>query len=72
MSRFEEFLQDYEAREREEANKFIKKIKEEEVSHNERYPYGDRFIKLQEPLAFPTPNVNIWGTIPFMVRQSFI
>ncbi|VVB91954.1 Uncharacterised protein [uncultured archaeon] len=63
MSSFEEFLQDYEAREIKESEKFIKGLKEGTVSQNEAYPPKDRFVKLKEPTARST--TNIWGEIPF-------
>lgn len=63
MSSFEEFLQDYEAREIEESEKFIKRLKEGKVSGDESYPPKNRFVKLKEPTARST--TNIWGEIPF-------
>ena len=63
MSGFEEYLQDYEARELEEVNKFIKRLDEGKVAPNETYPPKERFVKLKEPVA--NPFVNIWGVVPF-------
>lgn len=63
MNRFEEFLQDYEAREAEKTNKFMKRLDEGKVAQNENYPPKERFIKLKEPIA--EPFVNIWGVVPF-------
>lgn len=63
MSSFEEFLQDYEAREAEKTNKFVKRLDEGKVAQNETYPPKERFIKLKEPIA--EPFVNIWGVVPF-------
>lgn len=63
MSSFEEFLQDYEAREREEIDKFIKRLDAGKVTPNEQYPPKERFTKLKEPIA--EPFVNIWGIVPF-------
>ena len=62
MSGFEEYLQDYEARELEEINKFIKRLDEGKVPPNESYPPKERFVKLKEPVA--NPFVNIWGVVP--------
>ncbi len=63
MNRFEEFLQDYEAREAEKTNTFMKRLDEGKVAQNENYPPKERFIKLKEPIA--EPFVNIWGVVPF-------
>lgn len=65
MSSFYEFLQDYEAKENEEQEKFIKRLKEGKVSQEERYPSNKRFVNLKEPIACPTPSINVWGMIPF-------
>ncbi len=65
MSSFEEFLQDYEAREREEAQKFIKRFEEGKVLQTETFPTKDRFVKLKEPIAHTLQGINVWGLIPF-------
>jgi hypothetical protein len=64
MSSFEEFLQDYSAKETEERNRFLKRLKEGKVSKDEIYPPKDRFVKLKEPIASPVSLNNIWGCIP--------
>ncbi|TQD27920.1 hypothetical protein [Methanolobus vulcani] len=63
MNTFEEFLQDYEAHEKEETIRFITRLDEGKVGLNERYPPKNRFIKLKEPIA--DPYTNIWGVVPF-------
>lgn len=63
MNDFEEFLQDYEACERERINKFTSRLDAGEVLQNEKYPPTNRFVKLKEPIA--DPYVNIWSIIPF-------
>ncbi|MEZ5333977.1 MAG: hypothetical protein R2741_01405 [Methanolobus sp.] len=63
MNDFEEFLQDYEAHEKEEIDKFTRRLDADKVLQNEKYPPSDRFIKLNEPIA--DPFVNIWSVIPF-------
>ena len=63
MSGFEEFLQDYEAHELEEIDKFIKRLDEGKVKQNETYPPKERFINLKEPIA--QTSGNIWGVVPF-------
>lgn len=64
MSSFEEFLQDYSAKETEERNRFLKRLKEGKVSKDEIYPPKDRFVKLKEPIASPVSLNKIWGCIP--------
>lgn len=64
MSGFEEFLQDYSAKETEERNRFLKRLKEGKVSKDEIYPPKDRFVKLKEPIASPVSLNKIWGCIP--------
>lgn len=63
MSNFKEFLEDYEAQEKEESEKYIKRLREGKVPYDEIYPSPNRFVKLKQPIAFST--TNIWGEIPF-------
>ena len=63
MNTFEEFLQDYEAHEKEETIRFITRLDEGKVEQNERYPPKNRFINLKEPIA--DPYTNIWSVVPF-------
>lgn len=65
MNSFEEFLQDYEAREIEDSNKFIKRFEDGKVSKNETFPPKERFVRLKEPIADTLLGVNVWGIIPF-------
>jgi hypothetical protein len=64
MSSFEEFLQDYSAKETEERNRFLKRLKEGKVSKDEIYPPKSRFVKLKEPIAYTVSLNKIWGCIP--------
>lgn len=64
MSRFEEFLQDYSAKETEERNRFLKRLEEGEVSKDEIYPPKDRFVNLKKPIASQVSLNKIWGCIP--------
>ncbi|VVB50850.1 Uncharacterised protein [uncultured archaeon] len=58
-----EYLENYHSKEKEEMDKFLKNIYEEEL--NSSYPDRDRFHKLREPVGkafFPTES--IWPQIP--------
>jgi len=64
---FKEYLEDYEAKEFEELEKFIKKFKEGKTSRDDRYPPTSRFIKVDKKalIAYPPPNSPVWCIIPF-------
>jgi hypothetical protein len=67
----EEYLSDYEQREYEENNLFLKKIKNGSIEfRKDRYPPDNRFIKIKEPIASATSYLtisedNLWAQIPF-------
>ncbi len=80
MGSFKEFLEEYEAREEEEEEKFDKRLEEGKLSEEDIFPPPERFIKLKHPLALYTPGIgsfrhyvgecsnrkgSVWGVIPF-------
>ncbi len=65
MSSFKEFLQDYEAREVREIDRFTERFDKGETTQDEPYPSYNRFIKLREPIAYAGAKTNVWATIPF-------
>jgi hypothetical protein len=69
-----EYLEDYEQREREQYERFLKAIRKDRINFETgRYPPDERFIKLQKPvtLAAVDPNMeysnakDIWAQVPF-------
>ena len=65
MTSFKEFLEDYEKKDEESVEKFLKRLEEGEVSSVEIYPPKSRFIKLREPIATSLVGVSVWSTVPF-------
>lgn len=80
MSSFKEFLEDYEAREKEEGKKFDKRLNEGKLSEEDSFPPSERFIKSKHPFALYSSNIgsfrhyvgscspiegSVWGVIPF-------
>ena len=80
MSSFKEFLEDYEAREKEEGEKFDKRLDEGKLSEEDSFPPPERFIKSKHPFALYSSNIgsfrhrvgscspiegSVWGVIPF-------
>lgn len=60
-----EFLEDYEKREWEEGERFVKRASKGRLSKTEVYPPRERFFKLSQPLAWAAPGgVTIWPQIP--------
>jgi len=62
-----EYLEDYEQREKEEIEKFLKSVDKGTFSfERDRYPPNERFVKMQKPAALAAPPVgSIWAQIPF-------
>lgn len=67
MSGFEEFLEDYEEKEKENIEKFLIKLKKGgKLSEGAMYPPPERFLGLKEPIAKYNPYLgSIWGVAPF-------
>jgi len=65
MSSFKEFLEDYEKKELERIEKFLKRLEEGKISLGEIYPPKNRFIKLKEPIAFSPAGAPVWSVVPF-------
>lgn len=61
-----EFLQDYEARERELLEKFQRSVLEGKFGSDQIYPPKERFVKICEPIAKAgvAPFGSIWPLIP--------
>jgi len=64
MASFKEFLEDYEKKENERADKFLKRLEAGKVLSDEMYPPKSRFIKLKEPIAYPV-RFSVWSVVPF-------
>ena len=64
-----EYLEDYEHKENEQYEKFLKDIQEDRFNfEKDRYPPDKRFIKLQEPvtvLSSVRTTRNFWAQVPF-------
>lgn len=61
-----EFLEDYEEKERQEIEQFIKSALEEKFLITQRFPPETRFGKLHAPVVYRgTPRVDIWPLVPF-------
>ena len=58
-----EWLEDYESREIEESDKFIKQVIAGNLPSDYRYPAVSRFSKLQDPVSQLYYN-HIWAQIP--------
>lgn len=66
MTSFKEFLEDYEKKERESAEKYLQRLEEGKVSSDEIYPPKDRFKNLKEPIAkSPLSGFSVWSMVPF-------
>jgi len=64
MASFEEFLLDYEKKESENIDKFLRKITRSNFSFNDYYPARNRFHKLKDPISLLGPST-IWSQAPF-------
>ncbi|WXG44284.1 MAG: hypothetical protein WED04_09670 [Promethearchaeati archaeon SRVP18_Atabeyarchaeia-1] len=62
MNEFNDFLLDYDNREKEELDRFLVKAKKGMI---ERYPPLARFINAREHLAGINIGLSMWGVIPF-------
>lgn len=65
-----EYLEDYEEKEREDEDRFLKKVQDGTFSfEKDRYPPDERFVNIRRPVAFsasePPIYRNIWCQIPF-------
>ena len=66
MASFTEFLEDYEKKEKERMEKYLKRLEEGKVSPDETYPPKDRFKNLKEPIAkSPSGGFSVWSMVPF-------
>jgi hypothetical protein len=66
MASFKEFLEDYEKKEKERAEKYLRRLEEGKISSDEIYPPKDRFINLKEPIArSPLAGFSVWSMVPF-------
>ena len=61
-----EFLEDYEKKELQEINRFIKSVSEGRFSKTQRFPPDQRFRKLHDPVIYPgSMNMPIWPLVSF-------
>jgi hypothetical protein len=61
-----EFLDDYEAKERQEIECFIKSISEGKFSKTQIFPTENRFKKLHNPITYRgSMGVGLWSLVPF-------
>lgn len=66
MTCFKEFLEDYEKKEKERAEKYLKRLEEGKVCSDDIYPQKDRFKNLKEPIAkSPLSGFPVWSVVPF-------
>jgi len=66
MTSFKEFLEDYEKKEKERAEKYLKRLEEGKVCSADIYPQKDRFKNLKEPIAkSPLSGFPVWSVVPF-------
>lgn len=66
MTSFNEFLEDYENKEKERVEKYLQRLEKGKISSDEVYPPKDRFINLKEPIAkSPLAGFSVWSMVPF-------
>ena len=65
MSSFREFLEDYQAKEYQELQRFWKGLRAGKYSLESIYPPPSRFKNLKKPLAMCPPLAPVWGVVPF-------